>query len=287
MSELTYLGAVVLGVVQGLTEFLPVSSSAHLAIIQRWYALDPESLPMHVLDGLVHIGTTIAVFIVFADSLRRYIQRLIAELGWSCTLPNGRGTDRTGKRYALRILLLGVVATIPTGVIGLGFKKTFERAFGEPVWIGVGLLITGVLLAVTAGVARGRRGWKDFGWRRAVLVGIAQGIAIWPGVSRSGSTICAATFFGLRRRWAAEFSFLIAVPAILGATALKLREALAMSAANTVTIAWEPTLVGAAVSLVVGVLSLRLLLGAVRRAKLHYFSYYCWVVGALVVAKVL
>ena len=277
MSDLTYLQAVVLGVVQGITEFLPVSSSAHLAITQRWYALDPESLPMHVFDGLVHIGTTLAVFIVFAGSLRLYGHRLIGELS----------SRWTGKRYALRILLLGVLATIPTGVIGLGLKKTFERAFGEPVWIGVGLLTTGLLLAVTACVGRGKRGWKDFAWWRAVLVGTAQGIAIWPGVSRSGSTICAATFCGLRRRWAAEFSFFIAIPAILGATALKLREAFAMSAENALPIAWGPVLVGAAVSLVVGVLSLRLLLGAVRRAKLHYFSYYCWAVGVLVIAKVL
>ena len=277
MSDLTYLQAVVLGVVQGLTEFLPVSSSAHLAITQRWYALDPESLPMHVFDGLVHIGTTIAVLIVFANPLRRYGHRLIGELS----------SNWTGKRYALRILLLGVVAIIPTGVIGLGFKKTFERAFGEPVWIGVGLLITGVLLAATAGVGRGKRGWKDFAWWQAAVVGIAQGIAIWPGVSRSGSTICAATFCGLRRRWAAEFSFFIAVPAILGATALKLREAFAMSAENAVPIVWGPALVGAAVSLIVGVLALRLLLGAVRRTKLHYFSYYCWAVGVLVIAKVL
>ncbi|MEK7756058.1 MAG: undecaprenyl-diphosphate phosphatase, partial [Planctomycetota bacterium] len=254
MSDLTYLQAIVLGVVQGLTEFLPVSSSAHLAIAQRWCALDPESLPMHVFDGLVHIGTTLAVLIVFAGPLRRYGYRLIGELS----------SNWTGKRYALRILLLGVMATIPTGVIGLGFKKTFERAFGEPVWIGVGLLLTGVLLAVTAYVGRGKRGWKDFAWWRAVLVGIAQGIAIWPGMSRSGSTICAATFCGLRRRWAAEFSFFIAVPAIVGATALKLREAFAMSAENAVPIVWGPALVGAAVSLVVGVLSLRLLLGAVR-----------------------
>lgn len=277
MSELTYLEAVVLGMVQGLTEFLPVSSSAHLAITQRWYALDPESLPMHVFDGLVHIGTTLAVFIVFAGSLRGYVHRLVGELSASWT----------GKRYALRILLLGVAATIPTGVIGLGFKKTFETAFGQPGWIGVGLLITGVLLAVTAWVGRGQRGWKNFVWWQAVLVGIAQGIAIWPGVSRSGSTICAATFCGLRRRWAAEFSFFIAVPAILVATVLKLREAFAMSATSAVAIAWGPTLIGAAVSLVVGVLALRLLLGAVRRAKLHYFSYYCWIVGVLLIAKVL
>ncbi len=277
MNELTYLQAVVLGVLQGLTEFLPVSSSAHLAIAQRWLALEPESLAMHVFDGLVHIGTTIAVFIVFAAPLRLYGRRLIAELR----------AKWTGKRYAMRILWLGVVATIPTGVIGVGFKKTFEQAFGEPVWIGVGLLITGTALAATARIGRGKRGWKDFAWWRAVLVGTAQGIAIWPGISRSGSTICAATFCGLRRRWAAEFSFFIAMPAILGATAMKLREAFQMSAGNTVPIAWGPTTVGAAVSLVVGVVSLRLLLGAVRRAKLHYFSFYCWAVGVLVVARVL
>ena len=271
MSELGYGWAVVLGVVQGLTEFLPVSSSAHLAIFQRWCGLDPESLPMHVFDGLVHIGTTVAVFIVFATPLRRYVHRLLAELSLSWT----------GKRYALRILLLGVVATIPTGLIGVGFKQTFERAFGDPAGIRVGLLITGVLLAFTARIARGSRRWKDFAWWQAALVGTAQGIAIWPGVSRSGSTICTATFIGLRRRWAAEFSFFIAVPAILGATALKLREAWEMSGRNAGAIAWGPSLAGSIVSLAVGVLSLRLLLGAVRRAKLHYFAAYVWLVGGM------
>lgn len=271
MSELSYLESVILGAIQGLTEFLPVSSSAHLALVQGWMGLHPDSLSMHVLDGIVHIGTTIAVFIVFAASFSDYVVRLAAEL---------RGNWQ-GRRHALRFTLLGAAAVIPTGFIGLTFKRQFERLFGEPYWIGVGLLITGAVLFATAWVPRGRRGWKSFRWWQAAIIGTAQGVAITPGISRSGSTICAATMCGLRRRWAAEFSFFIAIPAILGATALKLREALTEH--SDTAIAWGPTFAAGAVSIVVGVFALKLLLSAVRRAKLHYFAWYCWLLGGLVI----
>jgi len=277
MSELTYAKSLLLGAVQGLTEFLPVSSSAHLALAQDWMRLEPDSLPMHVFDGIVHLGTTIAVFIVFAQSFREYALRLIAELRPSW--PH--------RRYALRIAFLGMAASIPTAIIGLAFQKEFEREFGDPFWSGAGLLITGALLLVTVWVPRGRRGWRTFTWWQAAIVGTAQGVSISPGISRSGATICAAAMCGLRRRWAAEFSFFIATPAILGATAIKLKEALAEHASEAAVIAWWPTFAGGVVSIVVGVTSLRLLLSAVRRAKLHYFTVYCWLLGGLVVANVL
>jgi len=274
-SNLNYLESILLGAVQGLTEFLPISSSAHLAIVQGWLHLDPDGLPMHVFDGVTHIGTVVAVFVVFLASFRNYIGRLIAELH----------PDWPGRRYALRFALLGIVASIPTAVIGIAFKKKFEHSFGDPTMIGVGLIITGTLLVGISLVPRGRKGWRRFSWWHAVLIGIAQGIAISPGISRSGATICTGTLCGIRRLWAAEFSFFIAIPAILGATALKLREALSDHGAAEGTIAWGPTLVGGFFAMVVGIISLRLLLHAVRRAKLHYFAWYCFVVGALVLAR--
>ncbi len=274
MSELTYVEALILGAIQGLTEFLPISSSAHLAIAQDWFQLDPESLKMHVFDGVVHIGTVIAVFIVFAKSFGDFVVRLAGDVLHG----------QPGRRHALRFALLGVAASIPTAVIGLGFKKQFEQLFGEPKWIGAGLLLTGLLLLATAWMPRGRRGWKTFGIPRAVIIGIAQGLAITPGISRSGSTICAAVLCGIRRRWAAEFSFFIAIPAIVGATAVKFREVFSAPVDPATQIAWGPTMAAGAVSLVVGVVSLRLLLGAVRRAKLHYFTGYCWLLGLLMLA---
>ena len=285
-GQLTYLDGIILGTVQGLTEFLPISSSAHLAIVQGWLRLDPDGLHMHVFDGVSHVGTVMAVFFVFFSSFRNYLSRLMAELRTPLYPPSVRG-EAIGRRYALRFAMLGVCASVPTALIGLAFKKHFEQSFGDPVEVGAGLLITGGLLIGTSLVPRGKKGWKQFSWWHAVLIGVAQGISISPGISRSGATICTATLCGIRRRWAAEFSFFIAVPAILGATALKLREAFSEHGGGAEAIAWGPTLVGGLVAFVIGVISLKLLLDAVRRAKLHYFAWYCFVVGALIVARVI
>jgi len=277
VSELNYLQAILLGILQGLTEFLPVSSSGHLALTQKYFTLAPEGATMLLFDVLAHLATLVAVGIVFAGPINRFFRRLLAETGGSWHRP----------RHAWRIVGLAVAASVPTGVIGLTLQETFESAFGKPRWIGVCLVITGIMLAALAIVPRGRRGWKRFAWWQAVVVGLAQSAAILPGISRSGATICTASYLGLRRRWAAEFSFLIAAPAILGGTLLKVRDTLSLPATELRTIPLGPVIVGSLVSLVVGVVALMLLLGAVRRAKLHYFSVYCVILGALVLAGVL
>jgi undecaprenyl-diphosphatase len=177
---------------------------------------------------------------------------------------------------------LAIIATLPTGVIGLTFKDFFEEKFGQPLWIGTCLIATGFLLSVTAVVPRGTRGWRQFHPWQALLVGLAQSLAILPGISRSGSTICTALFLGIRRRWAGEFSFLIAMPAILGATALQIRSTLRLPVEDLASLQRGPILLGGAVSLVVGVFALNILLASLRRAKLHYFAPYCWVLGITV-----
>ncbi|UCE60973.1 MAG: undecaprenyl-diphosphate phosphatase [Phycisphaerales bacterium] len=276
MSELDYLRAVVLGVVQGLTEFLPVSSSGHLAIVQRYFALDANSSAMLLFDVLAHFGTLVAVLIVFAASVKRFMVRIIRETR----------TSWRGRRYAWRIVLLAVVAMIPTTVMGLTLQDTFESAFDKPLWIGTALVVTGILLALTTLLNRPSRGWGRFSFLQAFVVGIAQGCAILPGISRSGATICVASFCGLRRRWAAEFSFLIAVPAIVGATLIKMKDTFELPVEELSAVAWGPVIVGSIVSLIVGAVALLILLDMVRRSKLHYFAIYCWVIGALLLAGV-
>ncbi len=278
MSELDHWQALFLGALQGLTEFLPVSSSGHLALAQRWLGLDPHSTSMLLFDVLAHVGTLLAVAIVFGRQFQRFVRRLARELGRP-----GKGQ----RRYACRIALLAGAATIPTAVIGLTFKAHFEAAFGKPAWIGTGLVLTGTLLAMLTRISRGKRGWKDFRWWQAVLVGVAQGIALLPGVSRSGLTICTAVFCGLRRRWAAEFSFLVAVPAILAATTLKLHDTWRLPPEELAATPWSCLAVGGIVSMIIGVLALRILLHAVHRAKLHYFSLYCWLLGGLILMGIL
>ncbi len=271
MSELDYFTSVLLGVVQGLTEFLPISSSGHLALCQGFLDLEPDSAPMLLFDVLAHVGTLIAVGVVFARSARAFLWRLIRETGsaWE------------GRRVAWPIALLALLASVITGVIGFTFQDRFETAFGNRFAIGVALIVTGVLLAFSAKTSRGRRGWKEFRWWQAILVGLAQAAAITPGLSRSGATICVASYCGLRRRWAAEFSFLIAVPAIVAATLMKLRDSFQQTSVELCPTPWGPILIGSLVSLVVGIIALKLLLGVVRRGKLHYFALYCWIVGAL------
>lgn len=277
MSELTYFSAAVLGVIQGLTEFLPISSSAHLALAQGWLRLDPGGSQMLLFDVFVHVGTVAAVVLVFRKSLGRWLGRLVRESrpGWS------------GRKYAWYIVELSVAATVLTAIIGLRFKGEFEAAFARPKWIGGALLVTAILLMLTKVAGRQRRGWRSFYRWQAALVGVVQACAIMPGISRSGATICVAGFCGLRRRWAAEFSFLIAVPAILGATGMKWLETMELSAGEAARVPWGPTLLGSLVAFVVGVVALKALLATVRRAKLHYFAPYCALLGALLLSGVL
>jgi len=272
VNQLDYLTAAALGVVQGLTEFLPVSSSGHLALVQDLFELEPDSPQMLLFDVLAHLGTLLAVLIVFAGPLSRFFFRLRNEC---------RSTW-THKRTGLRILALGVAATIPTGIIGLSMRGSFEQAFGKPRWIAAALAVTGLLLAATKWIPRPTHGWRRFTWWQAIVVGIVQGMAIMPGISRSGATICAALFLGLRRRWAAEFSFLIAAPAILGAVILQLGDAFTRSAEFEASYAWGPAILGSFVSLIVGVFALKLLLGMVRSAKLHHFAVYCLLLSVFV-----
>ena len=272
MNRLDYLTAAVLGVIQGLTEFLPVSSSGHLALSQEWFDLEPDSPQMLLFDVLAHFGTLLAGLIVFAGPIRRFVTRLRQE----CR------SNWPHKRTGLRILALGIAAIVPTGIIGLTLRSSFEQAFGKPVWIAAGFLVTAILLAATKWAPRPTLGWRRFTWWQAIVVGIVQAMAIMPGVSRSGATICAALFLGLRRRWAAEFSFLIAAPVILGAVVLQLSEAYSRSAKVEAGYGWGPVVLGSFISLIVGVFALRLLLGMVRSAKLHYFAVYCLLLSVLV-----
>ena len=275
MSGLDYFQSIILGVLQGVTEFLPVSSSGHLALVQDWMQLEPESPEMLLFDVAVHVGTLVAVAAVFATTFMKFIARLRSELGGGMA----------GRRTAWRILGLGIVACVPTAVIGLAFKDRFESAFGNPKLIALCLLLTGTLLWTTGRIPRPRRGWRRFGWARALLIGVGQGVAILPGVSRSGTTISLAMLLGIKREWAGEFSFLIAVPAICGAALLTAIKVVKESHAPMDMIFDGPLFAGTLAATISGFIALRCLMAAVRRAKFHYFCYYCWLLGLVVLVS--
>lgn len=276
--DLTYLKAILLGIIQGLTEFLPVSSSGHLVMLQHIMKIDPQSQAMILFDLAVHLGTVGAILIYYRHSIRKYFVHLYG----SVSMLN-RPLVAYRKSASIRFTVLAGCAIFTTGVFYVLFGDFVEQGFGEAWIVAVCWIITATILLVTDRRHQCRRGLRDFGVVCAVVVGLAQGFALFPGISRSGSTICAALLLGLHRRWAGEFSFLIGVPAILGATLI---EGIKFFSSEHVAFQWGPTLVGAAVSGVVGLGALSLLIWAVRKARLKYFAIYCYVIAAITLGVV-
>lgn len=252
--------ALFLGLVQGLTEFFPVSSSGHLVFFQSLLGIEE---PPIFFDVLLHLGTLLAVVIFFRGSLRMMLQSVLSRL-------RGRGEAGQGERLLLWI----IVSTIPTGLMGLFLKDWFESFFGTPRIVGVMLLVTGSILWLTRFAGAKERGLRKMTWIDALLIGVAQGIAILPGISRSGATISAGLFCGLDRGLSGEFSFLLSIPAILCALLLESRKMVSPSESLI-------CLLGTAVAFCAGFLSLKALMPVIRRGKLYRFAYYCWAIGLL------
>lgn len=258
------LAALLLGVLQGLTEFLPVSSSGHLVLFQQWLHVPGDEV---LFDLVVHLGTLAPVIWVYRDDLLRMLAAPLRE--------RGELTQRPGTR----LMLLIILASVPTAAIGLAFEDVFERLFDTPATLAVTFAITGVLLFSTRFARKGDLSELDMAWWQALVIGVAQGLAITPGISRSGTTIAVALYLGMRREYAARFSFLMSIPAITGAFLLTARKA-DLSALNLPVLG-----MGALASLVSGYLALVLLIRLVKRGDFSYFSWYVWLM-AIVAAVV-
>ncbi len=254
---LNNLQAAILGLVQGITEFLPVSSSGHLVLAQNLLGLhEPELL----FDVAVHVGTLFAVLTVFRLDI--------------ISMFRGLWADDSYARQGRRLLLLVAAGSVPTALIGLVFKDTFEALFSSVAAVGLALIFTGLLLMATHYAPRAVRNLEQTGWGRAVLIGLAQGLAITPGISRSGATIAAGLLLGLERELAARFSFVLSIPAILGAMALQIKDLDAVATAPA-----APLIIGAIVAALTGYVALKLLIRLVKGGRLHWFAFYCWALG--------
>lgn len=262
-EELTLSRALVLGAVQGFTEFLPISSSGHLVLFQRWLGLRGPEL---AFDILLHLATLAAIVGVFRRPLVRLLRGAVA---WTCGRRDGEALGQA------RLVGLLAAGTLPAALGGFFFQEAIEGAFSSPRLVGLFLLVTGGFLFLTRRRSGGRAE-EALGWRDALLIGLAQAAAILPGISRSGATICAGLALGLRPELSARFSFFLAIPAILGAGALRAGELLGGNPA-----AAGVSLAGALVAGAVGYGALRLLLRMLRGARLGAFAYYCWAVGLL------
>jgi undecaprenyl-diphosphatase len=274
-SSLNIFSAAILGAIQGLTEFLPVSSSGHLVLLENLFHFDPEKPEMLLFDLTIHTGTVIAIFIVFRKSIAAFAKNLIAFGKYGST-----PIAIYKKSPSVHLLVLAIVTTFVTSVLGLSFKHYFESARGSLAVIAVMWIINATLLLITDWRGETRLGLRQFGLVAAVIVGLAQTAAIMPGISRSGATICAAILIGLHRRWAVEFSFLIAIPAILGATAVELIQN--FDKISSAAMPLSTIIVGPAVAAIVGIAALKILIKVSRKANLKIFAFYCYILACFV-----
>ncbi|MHC4174750.1 MAG: phosphatidylglycerophosphatase A [Planctomycetota bacterium] len=279
-SQLNIFYAAILGAVQGMTEFIPVSSSGHLVLFENLFNFDPETPEMLLFDLTVHVGTVAAIFIVFRKSIAAFVRNLLV-----CGKYGKSPVEIYTKSPSVHLLVLAIFATAVTAVFGLLGEKYFTAARGNLAIVASMWIATGTLLMITDWRKRPRLGLRQFGILAAIVVGLAQAAAIMPGISRSGATIGAAILIGLRRRWAIEFSFLIAIPAILGATAVQLIQDFDKLSSGTLPIG--SVVIGSVVAALTGILALKLLIKTSRTANLKYFAFYCYILACFVLVYLL
>lgn len=270
---MSYLSAIFLGLVQGIAEFLPISSSGHLSIFQNFLGLSGVEDGEHlVFDVLLHLATLIAVCFFY----RRDILAIITE-GIDYVKSVGHPVPGEKKRYpAVRLLVMMFFATLPLFVV-LPVKSAVEGLYGNTGFIGCALIFCGALLFFSDRLPRGRKTEKNMRVRDALVIGAFQALATVPGLSRSGSTITAGVAMGLERSFAVKFSFLLSIPAVLGANILTLADVI--SEGGVAEGVWGYYIVGMLVAMVSGYLSLRLVKYISQKGKFGYFAYYCWIVG--------
>lgn len=265
------LKALILGVVQGLTEFLPISSSGHLVLFQTLFGMKE---PMIAFDIALHAGTLLAVLIYFRKEVLSILSDFwifVSRCFCPCACAASSKTGNGGNLWFPIALTL-----LPTGVIAVLFKDFFESAFSNLMFVSIAWLVTGILLVLSAKFREGTRQLSGIGWVMALGIGLVQGIAIMPGVSRSGSTILAGMFFGIKTEDAARFSFLISVPAILAAIAMKMKEGMAYFFSHE-----NEVLIGFAAAAISGYLVIKWLMSVIHKGKFFRFGYYCIFIGVL------
>ena len=261
--------AILLGIIQGLTEFLPVSSSGHLVLLQNLFGIHEPAL---LFDICLHGGTLVAVFIVFSKDIIR-IGLTLLKLPF--LIKSGHGFKNLFQNNKeIRMALLIIIGSIPTAILGLLFKEITEHIFSSVWLVGLMLLITGSFLWLSKTATAKGRLINQMTIKDALVIGFVQGLAIIPGISRSGATICAALFLGIDRGLAGQFSFLLSIPAILGALLLSFD-----LSASSIGIDATIILIGTIAAALTGFMALKILLRVVQKGHLYYFAPYCWLVA--------
>ena len=261
--------AMILGLIQGLTEFLPVSSSGHLVLGQHVLGLDDIAAEDVTFEVFTHFGTALSILTVY----RRDVGALIRAAFHSVLSPAGF-REAYATQAPVRTVVFILITLIPTGIVYILFKDNLEAAFGQPRLVSGMLIVTGVLLLLTL-LRKQTSG--EMTPVKAFVVGIAQSFAMIPGISRSGSTICTGIYLNVRQEDAANFSFLMVLPVIIGAAILKFGEAFGPESTMDVL----PVVIGTVVAYLSGILAIKIVIAFVRKGNLSWFAYYCFVVGGL------
>ena len=273
---MSLLNALILGLIQGVAEFLPISSSGHLSIAQNLLGLKVEGTKDVFFDVLLHLGTLAAVFVAYWKDIREMILEFFRTIS-----DFRRGGMPRSIPPARRLILLIIVGTLPLFLV-LPVQELVEGLYDNTYFVGGALLVTGALLFVCDRVRRGRKNEKTATVLDAALVGVGQAIATCPGISRSGTTICVGCFRGLERRFAVRFAFLLSIPAVLGANLLQIKD---VAEAGGIDVKLLPVYIaGVAAAAVSGYLSICLVRMVANKGKFGAFAYYCWAAGAVTIA---
>lgn len=283
---MTIIQSVFLGIIQGITEFLPVSSSGHLTILQNLCGIQTDGGLL--FDVMLHIGTVVAICIVFRRDILRMIGetvRMINDLGKNISVFFHNKKDQDARRYKKilhnnyrRFVVMVICATIPTGIIGFAAQDLIALASESLLAPGIGLIMTAILLIISDAVETGNKIPKDISFTSSFLIGIAQGLSTLPGLSRSGTTIAACLISGYDKRFAVKYSFIMAIPAILGAACLEISQ---IGGSNVSISQFFIYLVGAVVSGTVGYFCMKKMLTIVRKKKFRGFAIYCLILGCI------
>ena len=286
---MSLLQAILMGLIQGLTEFLPVSSSGHLALFKILFGVETDTGIL--FDVLLHVGTLAAICVVYYKDIWRLIVEgccIVRDAAVNVVIffRNQINKESQGYRRIVcnsyrKFVMLVIVSTIPTGIIGFMGKDVVEMASEILIVPGICLIVTGVLLIIADRIKDGDKLPKSVTYTNAFGVGIAQGIATLPGLSRSGTTITACLLSGYQRNFAVKYSFIMSIPAILGALVLELTDLKGLQVTAPDVACY---VVGMLVAAVVGYICIKTMLVIVRKKKFTGFAIYCFIVGALSIA---
>lgn len=267
---MSLIQAIILGIVQGLAEFLPISSSGHLALLQTFFGVESDSVLLFTV--LLHVGTLVSVFFIYWKDIVALVVELCLTIKDVFT---GKGL-RINASPTRRLGFMIIVATVPTALIGLLFEDFFAGLYTSIVSVAIGFVFTGAILLIAERSGKEDKGIMEMKFRHAIFVGCMQGIAICPGISRSGSTLFGGLMAGLERTFAVKFAFLISIPSILGSVLLEAPQAFAegldMSLAG-------PIIAGMVIAAISGIVAIKTMIRVVSNKRLVGFTIYVWMLA--------